>query len=85
MKNFEVEEHMTEKGSVLRISTKNGLVFEDGSTTMEVVLRSDYGPRIGERVMCGKVLVKVAQRRYDDNHDLMVMDEDTKAWFRWDS
>jgi len=83
MRNFDVEEHLTEDGAAIVITAKHGLTFEDGSKVKEVVLRSDYGPRIGERVMCGKTLVKVSQKRYDSNHKLMVMDEDTKAWFAW--
>jgi len=84
MGNFEVSERPARHGSVLKITAMNGLTFEDGSTELEVALMNDHGPRVGERVMCGKTLVKVAQRRYDANQRLMVMDEDTKAWFIWD-
>ena len=83
MRNFDFEEYVTDDGSTLVVSAKNGLMFEDGSKVKKLVLRSDYGPRIGERVMCGKTLVKVAQKRYDSDYRLMVMDEDTKAWFAW--
>ncbi len=85
MRDFEVEEHLTDDGALLVVSTKRGLTFENGERTMEIVVRSDYGPRIGERVMIGRHLVKVSQRRYDSGHNLMLMDEDTKAWFRWES
>lgn len=83
MKNFDVEERVTEDGAVLVIKTKHDLRFEDGSTTKEMVLRANYGPRLGERVMCGGVLVKVADKRYSESGAMWVMDEDTKAWFEW--
>lgn len=84
MRNFDVEEHLIEDGAAIVITAKHGLTFDDGSTTKEIVLRSDYGPRIGERVMCGKVLVKVLQKRYDSEHRVQLLDEDTRAWFIWE-
>lgn len=84
MKNFDVDERVTEHGARLKITTKNGLTFEDGSSSTEVIVRDDYGPRVGERVMCGNTLVKVEQKRYDQSDRLMLMDEDTKAWFVWE-
>jgi len=84
MKNFDIEEHILEDGAVLVITAKYGLTFDDGSTIREIVVKNDYGPRIGERVMCGKTLIKVAQKRYDSEHRLQLFDEDTHAWFIWD-
>lgn len=84
MRNFDIEEHMLENGSAIVITAKNGLAFDDGSRTCEILLTDDYGPRIGERVMCGDVLVKVAQKRRSEDRRLWLMDEDTRAWFRYE-
>lgn len=83
MKNFDVEEQVTEDGAKLIVKAINGLRFQDGSTTKEIILRSDYGPRIGERIICGGLLVKVADKRYSESGSLWVLDEDTRAWFEW--
>lgn len=83
MKNFEVEECVTEDGAVLTIWTRDGLKFEDGSTVKEIVARRDFGPMVGERVMCDGRLIKVTKRRYDASYNLWLMDEDTRSWLPW--
>ena len=70
-------------GCDLTISALRGLTFEDGSTSMNLHLRKEHGPRIGERVMVNGVLVKVLDKRYGDNGSLLLLDEDTKAWHKW--
>ena len=71
-------------GCDITLTALDGMMFEDGSTTMTLHLRSDHGPRIGERVMVGRTLVKVLEKRYDQDGRLMLLDEDTKAWFAWE-
>ena len=83
MNNFEVSERVTEDGGILEIKTRHGLMFEDGSTVKEIVAGKNMEPRIGEMVRCGSILVKVSHKRYDSNGRLWLMDEDTRAWFRW--
>lgn len=66
-------------GSVYRLKT------ESGESTVTLHFRNDHGPRIGERVMIGRTLVKVADKRYDQSGTIHVLDEDTKAWHKWPS
>lgn len=82
-KSVIVRENHTDEGVFVTVEALGGLTFEDGEATKEFVLSADHGPRIGERVFCGKTLVKVAQRRYDGSHRLWLLDEDTNVWFRW--
>lgn len=83
MRNFEVEERLVEGGAVLTVRALNGLVFENGETVMDIPLMADYGPMVGESVICDRKHVTVAQKRYDANHSIWVMDEDTGAWYQW--
>ena len=73
-----------ENGCDIEITTVDGMTFEDGSTSVTLHVRGSHGPRIGERVMVGRVLVKVLEKRYDQEGRLMLLDEDTKAWFAWE-
>lgn len=82
---FDVDEQIANDGAILVIKARNGFLFENGKPELKIVVKRDYGPRIGERVMCGKVLVKVADKRYDSKMNVQVMDEDTKVWFKWES
>lgn len=56
---------------------------EDGESTVTIHFREGHGPRIGERVMVGRRLVKVADRRYDQTGRLQLLDEDTGTWEPW--
>lgn len=85
MKNFNVEEQVTEDGVKLVIEALNGLTFEDGSTVMEVVPSTDRLPRVGQRVMCGGRLIKVKERKFNSAGTLMLFDEDMKEWCLWES
>lgn len=85
MKNFNVEEQVTEDGVKLVIETLNGLTFEDDSTVMEVVPSTDRLPRVGQRVMCGGRLIKVKERKFNNAGTLMLFDEDMKEWCLWES
>lgn len=85
MKNFNVEEQVTEDGVKLVIEALNGLTFEDGSTVMEVVPSTDRLPRAGQRVMCGGRLIKVKERKFNSAGTLMLFDEDMKEWCLWES
>lgn len=51
---------------------------DSGSVTIRV--RKDAGPRIGQRVMVGKRLVEVAERRWTSKGTLQVRDSDTGVW-----
>lgn len=83
MKNFNVEEQVTEDGVKLVIEALNGLTFEDGGTAMEVVPSTDRLPRVGERVMCNGRLVKVKERKFNSEGSLMLYDEDMEEWCLW--
>ena len=85
MKNFNVEEQVTEDGVKLVIEALNGLTFEDDSTVMEVVPSTDKLPRVGQRVMCGGRLIKVKERKFNSAGTLMLFDEDMKEWCLWES
>ena len=85
MKNFNVEEQVTEDGVKLVIEALNGLTFEDGSTVMEVVPSTDRLPRVGQRVMCGGRLIKVKERKFNSEGSLMLFDEDMEEWCLWQS
>ena len=85
MKNFKVEEQVTEDGVKLVIEALNGLTFEDDSTVMEVVPSTDKLPRVGQRVMCGGRLIKVKERKFNSAGTLMLFDEDMKEWCLWES
>jgi hypothetical protein len=50
----------------------------DGIVTIHV--RKDAGPRIGQRVMVGKRLVEVAERRWTSKGTLQIRCADTGAW-----
>ena len=58
---------------------------EGGERSATIRFREDHGPRIGERVMIGRSLVKVADKRYDQSGAIHVLDEDTRAWHKWPS
>lgn len=70
-------------GADVTIEAKHGLLFADGTTTKTEHIRKVLSPRIGERVMCCNMLVKVADKRYGADGKLWIMDEDTKAWLPW--
>lgn len=72
-------------GADVLIETRHGLMFDDGTTERVERIRKDLGPRIGERSMVCGMLVKVADKRYDDSGSLWVMDEDTRAWLPWEA
>lgn len=67
------------------VGSKGPATTEHGEATVTLHFREDQGPRIGERVMVGRTLVKVAEKRFDQRGALQVMDEDTRAWFKWPS
>lgn len=73
----------TNGGCDIVVEAVRGMTFEDGGTSVTLHLRKDHGPRVGERVMVGRTLVKVLDRRYDQSGNLMLLDEDTKAWHQW--
>lgn len=83
MSSYEVTAHAVDGGLDLVVSCKAGLSLPDGTTSTTLHLRKDHGPRVGERIMMGKVGVKVLEKRYDCNGHLWVLDEDTRAWFKW--
>ncbi len=72
-----------EGGFDVVVGSKGDATTDDGERTVTIRFREDHGPRIGERVMIGHRSVKVADRRYDQTGALHVLDEDTRAWFRW--
>lgn len=74
-----------EDGFDVVVGSVHGLKTEGGESTVTLHFRNDHGPRIGERVMIGRSLVKVADRRYDQSGAIHVLDEDTKAWHKWPS
>lgn len=51
---------------------------DSGEVTVRV--RKDAGPRIGQRVMVGRRLVEVAERRWTTKGTLQIRDADTGAW-----
>lgn len=66
------------------VGAKGDAKTEAGDSTVTIHFRDDHGPRIGERVMVGKRLAKVADRRYDQAGRLQLLDEDTRIWEPWD-
>lgn len=52
--------------------------------TVKIRLRKSRGPRIGERVMCGRVLVEVKDKRWTENGTLMLNDSITGGWYAWE-
>lgn len=70
-------------GFDLVVSAKGDATTEGGERTVTLHFRNDHGPRIGERVMVGHHLVKVADKRYDSTGRLQLLDEDTRAWEPW--
>lgn len=72
-----------EGGFDVVVGTKGRATAEGGERTVVVHFREDHGPRVGERVMVGHRLVKVADRRYDQAGRLHLLDEDTHAWVPW--
>lgn len=51
---------------------------ETGAATLRI--RKDAGPRIGQRIMVGKRLVEVTERRWTPKGTLQIRDADTGAW-----
>lgn len=51
---------------------------ETGAATMRI--RKDPGPRIGQRIMVGRRLVEVAERRWTTKGTLQIRCADTGAW-----
>jgi len=51
---------------------------DSGSVTIRT--RKDAGPRIGQRIMVGKRLVEVAERRWTPKGTLQIRDSITGAW-----
>ena len=72
-----------EDGFDVVVGSVHGLKTEGGESTVTLHFRNDHGPRIGERVMIGRSLVKVADKRHDQKGGLQLLDEDTRAWFPW--
>ena len=82
MMQYAVTEVETDEGVDLTIECDGAALIEQiDKGTVVVRLRNGDGPRIGERFMCHGRLIKVADKRYDDNAKLWVMDEDTLAWY----
>ena len=71
-------------GADIVIEPRRGYVImpevdhDSGSVTIRV--RKDAGPRLGERIMVGKRLVEVAERRWTPKGTLQVRDSITGAW-----
>lgn len=72
-----------EGGADVVIEGLHNLIFSDGEMQKVLHLREDYGPRIGERVMCNGKLIKVKQKRWGGGGRLEVLDEDTQTWMIW--
>lgn len=74
-------------GADIRIVARgnHAIMPEIDADTGEVILRlrKEVGPLPGRRVMVGKRLVKVKDRRYDHKGNLQLMDEDG-AWVLFD-
>lgn len=70
-------------GADVVIEGLHHLIFSDGEMQKVLHLREDYGPRIGERVMCNGKLIKVKQKRWGGGGRLEVLDEDTQTWMIW--
>ena len=51
---------------------------DSGSVTIRT--RKDAGPRLGERIMVGKRLVEVAERRWTPKGTLQIRCADTGVW-----
>ena len=82
MIHYAVTEVETDEGVDLTIECEGvALTEQTDKGTVVVRLRNGDGPRIGERIMCHGRLIKVADKRYDDDAKLWVMDEDTLAWY----
>lgn len=81
MRNVDIEEYLAEDGSDVVVRTRHGMVFENGEQEMVLHVRGDNWPRLGQRVSCGGILVKVADKRFDAEGKRWVMDEDTRGWF----
>lgn len=75
------------EGAEVIIECKDGMRFaDDDSVTKTVALvRRRREPRPGQRVMVGGRLIKVLKTKYDHDGRLVLLDEDTKGWFIWDS
>lgn len=82
MKNFTLEEYVTDLGSTVVLTALDGLIFENGEKSVEVHIMPLDAPRIGETVMIDGHAVTVAERRWSADHTLHVMDEDTRTWYR---
>ena len=71
-------------GADIVIEPRRGYIFvpeidhDTGSVTVRT--RKDAGPRIGQRVMVGKRLVEVAERRWTSKGTLQIRCADTGAW-----
>ena len=71
-------------GADIVIEPRRGYIFvpeidhDSGQVTIRV--RKDAGPRIGQRVMVGKRLVEVAERRWTSKGTLQIRCADTGVW-----
>ena len=71
-------------GADIVIEPRRGYIFvpevdhDTGSVTVRT--RKDAGPRIGQRIMVGKRLVEVAERRWTSKGTLQIRCADTGAW-----
>jgi hypothetical protein len=71
-------------GADIVIEPRRGYIFvpevdhDTGSVTVRT--RKDAGPRIGQRVMVGKRLVEVAERRWTSKGTLQIRCADTGVW-----
>jgi len=71
-------------GADIVIEPRRGYVImpevdhDSGSVTIRT--RKDAGPRIGQRIMVGKRLVEVAERRWTPKGTLQIRDSITGAW-----
>lgn len=84
MRYFKVEELITDNGAFLVIKTKRDLVLEDGTSETTLFASAKKEPKLGDAVTCGNRLVRIADRRRDQNGALWLMDEDTRTWSKWD-
>ena len=71
-------------GADIVIEPRRGYIFvpEVDHDSGQVIIRTrkDVGPRIGQRIMVGKRLVEVAERRWTSKGTLQIRCADTGAW-----
>jgi hypothetical protein len=71
-------------GADIVIEPRHGQIamreIDHDSGQVTIRIRKDAGPRIGQRVMVGKRLVEVAERRWTSKGTLQIRCADTGAW-----